>query len=355
MLSLIYGRPGTGKSYEAVKYHILPNLKKGTLVVTNIPVHVDNPNLVYIEDIALSDVIPIVDEAEREVIFVIDEFQFAARENDEGWFQLFAQHRKFHTDFFIITQSPLSIPEKLRDLVSFSHKTTHNPLFLKNKTYIKKVYDGIPSRFRSVTLNSRLRLYDKKVFSLYDSFYKKNYLETGNVVYADINSSMMFWPFIAIFLVASVVLNFSVEKEFSVGSYLNHSKEPEGQDAEEAPIWLPEPPQAGEDFLTEAPPDTISNTPAVVIPKDAMPVSHPSKPSKDGALIRLLFSSPVSIGGWHFENENRISYIDIMESGKNIRLKSDNPIFENVELYFYEECVAKLAYNSKDRIISCQE
>lgn len=351
MLSLIYGRPGTGKSYEAVKYHILPNLKKGTLVVTNIPIHVDSPHLIYIQDVNLSDVIPIVDNAERDVVFVIDEFQFASRENEEGWFQLFAQHRKFHTDFFIITQSPLSLPEKLRDLISFSHKTTHNPLFFKNKTYIKKVYDGIPNRFRNVTLSSRLRIYDKRVFSLYDSFYKKNYMDKGNVVYADINSSMMIWPFIAVFLVATVFMNFSIEKDFSVSSYLNHSKEVE---PEEAPIWLPEPPQAGEPVVDSVPTESISVP--ITTQASAVPREHStSKPSKNDALIKLLFTSSVSIGGWHYEKDNRVSYIDINQSGSSIRLKSNNPVFEEVDLHFYEDCVAKLAYSTKDRIIACQE
>ncbi|WP_277869797.1 zonular occludens toxin domain-containing protein, partial [Vibrio sp. 10N.261.52.A1] len=45
MITLIYGRPGTGKTYEAVKYHILPNLKLGNKVFTNIPINVSSEYL----------------------------------------------------------------------------------------------------------------------------------------------------------------------------------------------------------------------------------------------------------------------------------------------------------------------
>ncbi|PNQ53587.1 Zonular occludens toxin, partial [Vibrio agarivorans] len=123
MLSLIYGRPGTGKTYEAVKFHILPNLKLGNKVYTNIPVNLEDPNLEVNDSPKIHDIVNIIDSSEHEITFILDEFQFLLQEDEEAWFQLFAQHRKFRTDFFIITQSPLSLPEKIQDLISFAHKT----------------------------------------------------------------------------------------------------------------------------------------------------------------------------------------------------------------------------------------
>ena len=41
-ITLIKGRPGAGKSYECVVNHILPSLKEGRKVVTNIPLNVDH-------------------------------------------------------------------------------------------------------------------------------------------------------------------------------------------------------------------------------------------------------------------------------------------------------------------------
>jgi len=41
MIDLLEGIPGSGKSYEAVVYHVLPALKNGRKVVTNLPLNVD--------------------------------------------------------------------------------------------------------------------------------------------------------------------------------------------------------------------------------------------------------------------------------------------------------------------------
>lgn len=41
MIDLLEGIPGSGKSYEAVVFHVLPALKKGRKVVTNLPLNVE--------------------------------------------------------------------------------------------------------------------------------------------------------------------------------------------------------------------------------------------------------------------------------------------------------------------------
>ena len=41
MLYAMIGRPGGGKSYEAVVYHVLPALRKGRKVITNLPLIVE--------------------------------------------------------------------------------------------------------------------------------------------------------------------------------------------------------------------------------------------------------------------------------------------------------------------------
>ncbi|MFN1568607.1 zonular occludens toxin domain-containing protein, partial [Vibrio harveyi] len=40
-ISLLKGKPRSGKSYEAVRYHILPAIQEGRKVVTNIPLNID--------------------------------------------------------------------------------------------------------------------------------------------------------------------------------------------------------------------------------------------------------------------------------------------------------------------------
>jgi zona occludens toxin len=41
MINGLSGRPGSGKSYEAVVTHILPALQQGRKIVTNIPLNIE--------------------------------------------------------------------------------------------------------------------------------------------------------------------------------------------------------------------------------------------------------------------------------------------------------------------------
>jgi len=41
MIILLEGVPGSGMSYEAVAYHVIPALKAGRKVVTNLPLNVE--------------------------------------------------------------------------------------------------------------------------------------------------------------------------------------------------------------------------------------------------------------------------------------------------------------------------
>ena len=40
-VNLLLGSPGSGKSYEAVAFHVLPSLQAGRKVITNLPLNVD--------------------------------------------------------------------------------------------------------------------------------------------------------------------------------------------------------------------------------------------------------------------------------------------------------------------------
>ncbi|MBV1843592.1 zonular occludens toxin domain-containing protein, partial [Photobacterium ganghwense] len=50
MINLIVGRPGGGKSYEAVVFHIIPAIQNGRKVVTNLPLNIDHFVKVFGED-----------------------------------------------------------------------------------------------------------------------------------------------------------------------------------------------------------------------------------------------------------------------------------------------------------------
>lgn len=56
MINLLEGTPGSGKSYEAVVHHILPALKNGRKVITNLPLRLEVFNLMFPEYVQLIDV-----------------------------------------------------------------------------------------------------------------------------------------------------------------------------------------------------------------------------------------------------------------------------------------------------------
>ena len=47
----IEGKPGSGKSYEAVAYHVIESLKKGRKVITNLPLHLEHFVAVFGQDV----------------------------------------------------------------------------------------------------------------------------------------------------------------------------------------------------------------------------------------------------------------------------------------------------------------
>ncbi|HHX8453039.1 TPA: zonular occludens toxin domain-containing protein [Vibrio diabolicus] len=59
MIYAIVGRPGGGKTYEAVAYHIIPAIKDGRKVITNITLNIDWFVKVFGEDVR--ELIKIVD------------------------------------------------------------------------------------------------------------------------------------------------------------------------------------------------------------------------------------------------------------------------------------------------------
>lgn len=50
-LNIIVGRPGSGKSYEAVAFHVIPAIKEGRRVVTNLPLMMDHLIAVFGEEV----------------------------------------------------------------------------------------------------------------------------------------------------------------------------------------------------------------------------------------------------------------------------------------------------------------
>ena len=234
MINLLLGQPGGGKSYEAVAFHILPALAQGRKVITNMPLdleHICSIDTSYRALISLrqNDV-----EIQKEVsrwnlfhrsfdthtvnqvarpfatmldyadpwrhpetgagpLYVIDECHKALPrgKTDQLVEEWFAEHRHEFADVLLITQSYGKISAAIVDLVQVCYRVKKATAFGTNKSYIRKVLDGV----RGEVVNESIRTYNPTFFRFYKSHTRSD--SAGKELAAsDIKPIWMRWPFL---------------------------------------------------------------------------------------------------------------------------------------------------------------
>lgn len=200
-ITLIKGRPGAGKSYECVVHHILPSLKEGRKVVTNIPLNIDHFVLCLGEHVReLVEVVPFDfdgghrylsdpddykkyenwrNEKEQGVLFVLDEchllFPLSGRGKSqtalaERQIEFFSGHRHWGFDFIFLTQSDRKINRLLREDIEICIEVRKNRA-IGDKSYRRYVFyygDGK----KSGLIEQDSREYEPKFYAFYKSHTK---------------------------------------------------------------------------------------------------------------------------------------------------------------------------------------
>ena len=240
MINWIIGASGGGKSYEAVRYHIVPALEKGRHVITNLPLNIeefiklspDYEALLHIRKQSLpilgkfhlaENNTPIFDlytdggkdqpprgqrlfagvwdyyfdesyrtKEGKGPLFVIDECHFSLPYKNtsievEDWFSV---HRHYNSDVLLLTQSYGKCSQNIRDNTQIVYRVRKNIAFGSKNSYVKKVQDG----FRGDVVNTSIRQYDPKYFPLYKSHTQGQSVEEYGA--EDITPLWMRWPFI---------------------------------------------------------------------------------------------------------------------------------------------------------------
>lgn len=214
MINGLEGIPGSGKSYEAVAFHVLEALKSGRKVVTNLPLNVEafasiDPvyrSLIEIRhqpanirgvwdaaDIAKKDAFQLFDDGHvevpavsavtfggvwdyystwrddegRGVLFVIDECHVALPKvgTPDSVVQWFKLQRHFNVDVLLITQSFRDINQPIAQLLATVIKCRKADVLGKADYYIRKVHAG----YRGALIQTDQRPYKPQYFSLYRS------------------------------------------------------------------------------------------------------------------------------------------------------------------------------------------
>lgn len=217
------GLMGAGKSYELVRYHVLPALQKGRKVITNLPLVMEVweqmfPELVHLIEIR-TEAKPVLgswdaEAANRgEMAFRVGEFGEAdARKSESSkapfsgvwcfydtWrgdkgigplyvidechvsfpktrpskgidtpdeiIQYFKLSRHFGVDIVPATQRFKSVHEDIRELIQIHHRLTKALAFGDKNSYIKKTLNG----YRGAEISTTIRKYEGFYFELYKS------------------------------------------------------------------------------------------------------------------------------------------------------------------------------------------
>ncbi|MEQ6436722.1 zonular occludens toxin domain-containing protein [Comamonas sp. w2-DMI] len=215
MINGLEGIPGSGKSYEAVAYHVLPALKSGRKVITNLPLNIDQlaaidpsyRDLVEVRtrpaprigdwnaaNIAEQDAFQLwTDGREPEPqpenvfafgtvwdfystwrgakgegpLFVVDECHvcFPKLGTPESVVQWFKLHRHFNAEVLLMTQSFRDINQPIAQLIATLIKCRKADILGNKGSYIRKVHAG----YRGAVIQTDEREYKKQYFGLYRS------------------------------------------------------------------------------------------------------------------------------------------------------------------------------------------
>ncbi|MDO6499243.1 zonular occludens toxin domain-containing protein [Photobacterium sanguinicancri] len=202
-ITLIKGRPRSGKSFESVAYHIIPALKDGRKVVTNIPLNLDHFSLVFGEHVReLVEVVPFDfddstpflsdpedykkykewrNEKGQSVLFVLDEchllFPLSGRGKSqtdlaERQIRFFSGHAHWGFDFIFLTQSDRKINRLIREDIEICIEVRKNRAVSEN-SYRRYVYYYGEGK-KGGLIEQESREYESKYFKFYKSHTKSD-------------------------------------------------------------------------------------------------------------------------------------------------------------------------------------
>lgn len=224
MINLMLGQPGGGKSHEAVVFHLIPALKQGRKVITNLALVMDKFQAYFPEYCHLIEIREpyterytdpkTAQEASRLVrpfsqeshygdpwrqeetgtgpLYIIDECHLALPVRGtpievEEWYSL---HRHEGADVLLITQSYGKCNRAIRDLVQVVYRCKKATAFGTNDRYIRKVQDGL----RGEVVNTSIRQYEKTYFGFWKS-HTRSSAAVAELQANDIVPIWKRWPF----------------------------------------------------------------------------------------------------------------------------------------------------------------
>lgn len=352
MIYAIVGRPRSGKSYESVAYHILPAVKKGRKVVTNVSLNIDFFVQVFGEPVR--DLIEIVDGQLNQYgkmdrpfsshehytddwrdengvgpLYVIDEAHMVLpnRQLDSKILEFYSLHGHYGIDIILLTQNLRKIHRDIKDMIELTYYCAKNTALGSDKSYTKKVRVGATTE----TVNEEQRKYRKEIFP----FYKSHTQSSKDVIEAAAKDIKPFWKHWTVWVAALFLITGPVMLYMNGGLF--------GDFGESEP---PEP----EPVVTE------------VQEKQTKPADgQPRRKANDPLSAYKMYASGESLHVVLDDHNRPVRdktfkrvYIDVYENDFKLFTTTNEDLIEMGYVFkALTECIYQLTYESATRLVVC--
>jgi len=374
MINAIVGRTRSGKSYEAVRYNAIEQLKKNRMVVTNLSLNIDRICAVYGEH--LRDLIVVVEsdfsdftgkptdhyfstpdhfirhtwknDNNQGPYFIIDEAHFVFGEGCTSEVKKFlAMHGHYGFDILLLTQDVSQLDKVVRKMPDIAIRTIKLGIVGNDKQYKRKVYSSC--QFRNAEfISEETRDYDPAYFD----FYSSHTLSSSSVTETkleDLKGGGFFpnkKPIIFVLGFAVLLLIFIFNRMFSTSPV----------EVPEAKVVPVENPSIQSTHIPS------NNNPANLKP-NSNPVPSPAPVAAPQPSDFDLERHPFDKVSLHIVGRSKIvgngRYIDSLEisASKRNRVIFDidsNDLFKaGYDVEVYSDCSARITYNEYEDFLVC--
>lgn len=361
MINLILGRPGSGKSYEAVVFHVIETIKAGRMVITNLPLNLEAIAAFFPESVNLIKIVnksatggPLPFTSIKDFqfewrgnngigpLFVIDECHkfFPSSGTSRQVLEWFAEHRHLGVDLLLITQTPKNISRPILDMVQVVYRVSNNRTLGHDKSYVRKVQDGI----RGEVISTSVRTYNPSYFQ----FYKSHTKSAADVIESqaqDIVPLWKKWPFVGAALFLGLGIPFFL---YTIAT--NNPLQPKQMEQGVAAMKEARKPNAGHSLPSSAPAPAATPAGSSSSP---VPSPEPEEPKdKDTPFGKVT----IHIAGFiQSQDKKKTLYqFSASQNGQQVFLLSHQEIlFAGYEVRANGPCSAELIYQGTSQYVIC--
>lgn len=365
MIFGISGRPGGGKSYEAVKNHIIPVLKEGRKVVTNLPLNIEH--IKHTLGHQAAELVVLVDgkfhnfgDTDRPFSKAKHFLQFEGWTNDKGQgpaffidechlvmpaggtekelLELMSMHRHYVFDVYLISQDFRKIHRDLLAMIEINYRCIKKTALGRTDAYIMKVCQGGHSNAEVV--NTYEREYESWVFEFYKSHTKTNAAKVEEALTKDIKPWWKQKKVIAGCILAPIGLIGVVSSVMSFGEQIQPKTPVQNQKL------------ATQEALQQdkTPQPTQPQQPA----QNNSPKPQPQKKEFSSDAEHPLKNVTLHIAGIYRDQNEKKAFFTVAVNGQPINeVDSVDLMMSGYQLQILSDCVVRIRYEDYQNFIIC--